>query len=560
MTSELNFRKGFQKFNDSELENVGDRTINENKSDINLEEDNEDVDGIMDEIGFTKYHLLVFTIAASILICGGVQESMLSFVVSFIGEREELTEVHYAVITTSEYGGYILASIMVNVITNNLSYKRAIQIFTILNLTFTGISISHLNFYIAVCNRFIIGFCFGMIEILIYMNLVEISPTKIRGFVGSFILIFSPLGQLIISVSCYFNLPSNREIEDINYRNLILIPYLTMAILLIALLPYLKESVRRLIALDKLEEGAKVMKQISKSVNYSAVNKEEMIDRFLKKRIVYPTLISHEDAENNPPNSIIINRIDRLNALQESSKRDVNKKENLIVDSLQNNRTTPDYNSNKIFLHKFITFLNGKYKKFSIILSISAILTNFIFHGTFFLLPTTAPKLNKSNFMDVIMSVSIEIASALITSMIIENKRVGRLRSLRLGFLFTLITCIVCLVIRNDYIIVNCTLKFFISIPTNVLIVYGSEIYESKIRTFGVSFLNFCKRSATIMSPFTVTYLEYKFGFKGPYYFFAPACLICLYLSFLLDVETRGVPLDKIHLTKENVTDIDVKK
>jgi len=574
MNSNSTSRKGFQKFEDTELEKTEDIKQKQNKNSSSLaikEEENEDVDKFIDEIGFTRYHALIFIIAASILICGGVQELMMAIVVSIINEKSELTSFHYAIITSIEYVGYTLSTIVINIITNYVSNKRAIQIFTILNLLFTGLSIIKLNFLLAVIFRFFIGFCFGMIDILIYLNLVESCPTKIRGFVGSIILVFFPLGQFLIAVFCYVILPENREIEEVNNRNLLLIPFIAVAVILIILIPFLKESARRLIALDKVDEGAQVIKQISKfnkNKNFSSVDQENKIDKFVRRRTI--NLEPIEEIEKQlqkfsklrKSNTFNISNIQIQKSIagQEMKKT---KNENLInpnqLSHQANKYASTDHDAGKKFSERFLLLLSGNYIKISLILWVCAIFTNFIFNGLFFMLPTTAPTLNKETFKDVLLSVSMEICSSLMTCLVIESKRFGRLRSLRLGYFFTIITCAFCFIIGYEYLIIMCTLKFFITIPANILMIYASEIYDSKNRTFGVSIVNFFKRIATIIAPFAVSYLEFLIGPIGPYYIFSSAALICFCLALFLDVETRGIPLDKVELNhkaeenKENI-------
>jgi hypothetical protein len=162
------------------------------------------------------------------------------------------------------------------------------------------------------------------------------------------------------------------------------------------------------------------------------------------------------------------------------------------------------------------------------------------------MLPTTAPKLEKAVFKDVILSVGIELPSNIIACLLIENKKIGRLRSLIIGYFFTFGTCLSCLILGKDYLIINCLLKFFITIPANILTVYGSEIYDSKVRTFGTSAINFWRRIFTLMSPFVVSYLDIIFGELGPFYIFLPFSLILFIVCFFLDKETRGIPLDEI--------------
>ena len=61
-----------------------------------------------------------------------------------------------------EYLGYIIATIIFNIITNYLSRKTAIQITIISSLFLFGLSLTTYNFYFAAFNRFFLGFCFGI--------------------------------------------------------------------------------------------------------------------------------------------------------------------------------------------------------------------------------------------------------------------------------------------------------------------------------------------------------------------------------------------------------------
>lgn len=60
---------------------------------------------VLDSMGFSRYHKLIFIITALILICGGVQELMLAILLSLINEKQSLTEYHLALVNTTEYLG-----------------------------------------------------------------------------------------------------------------------------------------------------------------------------------------------------------------------------------------------------------------------------------------------------------------------------------------------------------------------------------------------------------------------------------------------------------------------
>jgi OCT family organic cation transporter-like MFS transporter 15 len=172
-------------------------------------------------------------------------------------------------------------------------------------------------------------------------------------------------------------------------------------------------------------------------------------------------------------------------------------------------------------------------------------MTGFIFNGIFFMLPTTAPRLERKELKDVIKSVSLEIPSNFIASILIDNERIGRLITLKLSYFITIIVCVICFIVGENYLIINCMLKFFITISSNILLVYCSESYGTIIRAFGISSFNFWKRIGSIISPFIITYVDYRLGNGYPsFYIFLPMSVACFIISLLLTVESRGKPLE----------------
>jgi hypothetical protein len=467
---------------------------------------------VLDEMGFSRYHFLLFIIAASVLICGGMQELMQAILLSLINDEQKLTEYHLAVINSTEYLGYVTGSIIVNLITQYLSNKRSIQLFSILCLVFSGLSIIRIDYYLAVVTRFFIGLCLGIIDLLIYLSLLETCPTKIRGFVSSVILVFFPLGQFLISFFIYFNITEG-DLER-NYRYLLLIPFLSIAGIIIMLI-FVQESPRRFINMNKIEEGISIIGKITK------FNKKESVEEGKNKMTKELDFI-------------------RQNTIK------VEEKEEGIQRKGSESRSHLDFPKKQLsFFQMLKIIISGDYLSYTLTLWTIAIGTGLIFNGIFFMLPTTAPKLDRTSFKDVLLSVTMELPSHCFASLLIENKWLGRVKSIRLGFLISFTICCICLLIGYDYLIINCLLKVFITIPNNILLVYSSEIYDSEIRTFGVSAINFWKRLSFIASPFIVSYFEYQIGPIGPYYIFTPFTLICWLLTFMFKFETRGVPLDE---------------
>jgi MFS family permease len=399
---------------------------------------------------------------------------------SVINDNSKLSQYHLAFITTIEYMGYTFSTILVNIVLQYLSNKRAIQIFAVLTLIFTGLSLTTLYFYYATLCRFFVGLCLGVIDVLVYINLIENIPTQIRGFISSIILIFFPLGQFLIAVFGYFMVIEDDA--DANFRYLLLIPFAFIGFIIILIL-FIQESPRRMIATNNIYEGVIAINRIS---TFNRRNTKDILER-------------------------------------------------------SNERKEVDKSFKGLFLHLF----SGKYAKYTIIFWLLAFMTGFVFNGIFFMLPTTAPRLERSELRDVIKSVSLEIPSNFIASLLIDNKRIGRLLSLKVSYLISVIVCVSCFIAGEDYLIINCMLKFFITISSNILLVYCSESYETIIRAFGISSFNFWKRIGNIVSPFIITYLDYKLGNGYPsFYIFLPMTIACFGISLLLTVESRGKPLE----------------
>ena len=178
----------------------------------------------LDNMGFTRYHLLLFITNALFLFCEGMHEIIHIILLSMINEKHNLSHYHLAFMNSIEYFGYSISTLLVSTITNLIKRKHAILISVFFSLLCTGLSISTYNFYFASLNRFVLGFCFGILDILIYLNLFESLPTKIRGFVSTMILLFFPLGEFTLSLICYFKL---REGDmDVNYKVMLLFPFI----------------------------------------------------------------------------------------------------------------------------------------------------------------------------------------------------------------------------------------------------------------------------------------------------------------------------------------------
>ena len=485
---------------------------------------NQYINNTLDNIGFTRYHLLLFITNALFLFCEGMHEIIHIILLSMINEKHNLSHYHLAFMNSIEYLGYSISTLLVSTITNLIQRKYAILISVFCSLLCTGLSITSYNFIFASINRFVLGFCFGILDILIYLNLFESLPTKIRGFISTMILLFFPLGEFTLSLVCYFKLKEGEN--DVNYKFMLLFPFIFTCIICLSAI-FLQESPRELFfGKQNFAKGAESFKRISE-FNRDSLNK-------------YKFNFGDPEIEKDTKNIKIElgNIIPSENSEQELSNKNDN--------SLQGNLIKNETNSNLFKSSRFKKLFNSDYFKYTILFWIIGSFSGFIFYGIHFMLPATAPKINKNTFLDLVLFESMEIPPNFFAMLLIENKGIGRMNTIKIGFIITFFISLTNIYLGETILLFDCLLKFSLTIPLNVLFVYSSEIYDSHVRTLGLSLMNFWKKISSLFSPFFMSYILYKYGEFATHLCYAPLLVVCAIGSLFLTIETRGKALDEI--------------
>ena len=485
----------------------------------------------LDNMGFTKYHLLLFITNALFLFCEGMNEIIHIILLSMINEKHNLSHYHLAFMNSIEYLGYTISTLLVHYITTLIKRKHAILISVFVSILCTGLSITSYNFIFASINRFILGFCFGILDILIYLNLFESLPTKIRGFVSTMILLFFPLGEFCLSLTCYFKLKEGEM--DVNYKLMLLFPFIFTCIISLSAI-FLQESPRELFfGKQNYEKGAESFKKITEfNRDESNKNKFNFGDPEIEKAA---NEISIELGEIMP-------NYDNNNIQNENEFNDNIKEGQNIHNALLRQNT----NNNIFKMARLRQLFSQDYLKYTILFWILGSFSGFIFYGIHFMLPATAPKINKNTFLDLVLFESMEIPPNFFAMLLIENKGIGRKNTIRAGFIITFIISLINIYLGETILLFDCLLKFSLTIPLNILFVYSSEIYDSHVRTLGLSLMNFWKKLSSLFSPFFMSYIIYKYGEFATHLYYAPLLAISAFGSLFLTIETRGRALDEI--------------
>lgn len=485
----------------------------------------------LDNMGFTKYHLLLFITNALFLFCEGMNEIIHIILLSMINEKHNLSHYHLAFMNSIEYLGYTISTLLVHYITTLIKRKHAILISVFVSILCTGLSITSYNFIFASINRFILGFCFGILDILIYLNLFESLPTKIRGFVSTMILLFFPLGEFSLSLTCYFKLKEGEM--DVNYKLMLLFPFIFTCIISLSAI-FLQESPRELFfGKQNYEKGAESFKKITEfNRDESNKNKFNFGDPEIEKAA---NDISIELGEIMP--NYDNNNIQNENEFNDNIKEGQN---------IQNALLRQNTNNNIFKMARLRQLFSQDYLKYTILFWILGSFSGFIFYGIHFMLPATAPKINKNTFLDLVLFESMEIPPNFFAMLLIENKGLGRKNTIRAGFIITFIISLINIYLGETILLFDCLLKFSLTIPLNILFVYSSEIYDSHVRTLGLSLMNFWKKLSSLFSPFFMSYIIYKYGEFATHLYYAPLLAISAFGSLFLTIETRGRALDEI--------------
>ena len=470
-----------QQGNPTTIDNMNNNQVNRQlKRKVTM---NHYINVTLDNIGFTRYHLLLFITNALFLFCEGMNEIIHIILLSMINEKHNLSHYHLAFMNSIEYLGYSVSTLLVNYITTIIKRKHAILISVFVSLLCTGLSITSFNFIFASINRFFLGFCFGILDLLIYLNLFESLPTKIRGFVSTMILLFFPLGEFALSLTCYFKLKEGQM--EVNYKFMLLFPFIFTCIICLSAI-FLQESPRELFfGKQEFEKGAESFKKISEfNRDESNKNKFNFGDPDVAKDINIELGIMPGQENNEAQNE---------NEFQDHLREKSDK-------NIQKSLLRQESNNNVFKISRLRQLFSSDYLKYTILFWILGSFSGFIFYGIHFMLPV----------------------------------------------IITFIISLINIYLGETILLFDCLLKFALTIPLNILFVYSSEIYDSHVRTLGLSLMNFWKKISSLFSPFFMSYVVYKYGEFSTHLTYAPLLAICAFGSLFLTIETRGRALDEI--------------
>jgi sugar phosphate permease len=130
----------------------------------------------------------------------------------------------------------------------------------------------------------------------------------------------------------------------------------------------------------------------------------------------------------------------------------------------------------------------------------------------------------------------------LLCGFLVEIKFLGRRRTL-LILMTSIITVCISSIIFMEHIATFMSIFSLLNLIGDVMIVYTSEVYPTRIRDFGTGFINSIALSGSVISQYAFIYF-FNIHFLTPFYVIVGLLLISMIAVFLIPVESHERPLD----------------
>lgn len=462
----------------------------ENYNNINS---NRNVNLIVGLYGFGKITLLLLLSISFGIIADGIEMTLMGLFVIPITKYYSLNEFEIQVISSILFLGVALGSYVSSYMVHFLFRKKTLHYGYILLLSSHIILSFSFHYYLFAIARFLIGVALGII-IPVSLNLLsEFLPGNSRALVLTGIWAFFSLGQGLQASIMLIGMP-NLETSKMKYVLFSLTIFILIAFVLND--KFGIESPKHLILKEQYEEGFKVLNEMLLSKNEEELTYDE------KEAIIQ---------ENKS-----------LSNCLSKSKIDI---ENLFSE------------------HMYTTTL------FTILLMF---ILSFLFYGILLISTLTMRKLNiyetnNTNYSQIIINQIIvafcSMPGNIIGGILCEIKKIGRRKTICLGFIISTLCSFSIIIFRSQYTILYSMYLFFVNISFNVCLTYVVEIYPTQLRDTSSGFLFACLRISGFFSQYL--YLAFHiWHYMLPYYFSGIISALAIVITIKLPYDPSNQEFD----------------
>jgi len=452
---------------------------------------NQRLDIFLSKTRQNSYYRYLMCSLILIFMADGAEMVIIAMTIDSISFEFNFSSSEKSLLASIVFIGLLIGPLLSSKISDKFGRKYIVIFGTVIVVVFSNFSaIFSSNYFWLIFLRFLMGIGIGVIIPSSISLISESVPIESRSFYLNNVWLAAPLGEIYVYFLCFlFDINKN----PYRWRYIICLSSLPSLISFFLLLN-VKESVRFLLLKNRNEEGFAILDELG--------SKEKMKLTEIEKKMI----------------------IEEINEI----------------------------NQNQIYSESFISLLSEEYKDTSIKLWLITFLSAFILYGGLYIFPQIlnalkALEIDSINFnfyFDLIVTSIIYMPTTLIASYLSDNPKLGRKKSLALGFLISSIVCLYCTLFFYVSYLSYSIIRFGIGISYSVLGVYTSEIYPTRIRTIGNSAVSSVSRLSGFIAPIVLEFFFAKFGFNSPIFIFLVFSTISAYLSYSLVIDTYQKSLD----------------
>ena len=446
------------------------------------------IDTIIEGIGLNKHILSIYLIISLFLLADGGEMIVLSLLITKLGTLWGLSELQKGLLGSGVFVGFFIGSLA----SGKLSDLKGRKVSFVIGSLFVSIfgigSALASNYNELIILRMLFGFGIGLSVPAISSLTTEITKIHWRAWVLNCLWIFFPIGEILAVIEAKYLLNSEN-----GWRYLLGIVGLPCLICFI-LSFFVYESPRFYLSTKQYDKA------------FMSLNRY---------------LISS-----------------KLPELSENQKNQL-KLEN--EEEILKNEHKSDFS--QLFSKDFI--------RLTLLSCTIFFISSFVYYGLIFIQPQIFDEsLNENStqslddqsskmYYGLILAAMSEIPATIITSCIANMKIFGRIKSMALGFLLSLLSASLCFYIKTNKYIYMTMLKFSIGFPFGIIFIYTCEAYPTKFRTIGIGLNNSVTRIGGITTTF-LSQLSLSYKVSLPFFNFSVLCFIGFIASLLLPYETLG--------------------
>ncbi|CAD8173064.1 unnamed protein product [Paramecium octaurelia] len=475
-------------------------TINELKSEIQVVSQKEDhsiirsdsilnFDDTLTQIGFGRFQIMQYMVSIILGVMEGAQITIFTLMVPILKKEWDISESIVSLQTSFIFIGFLVGSMLSGQFTDRYGRKLPFIFSSLFTVLICFATILCTNVYQLLIMRGLMGIFVGFFAPCCVTLLQEITPNNLRGQMTGSVTLSVAIGQL------YGFFTASLILDGINgsWRWLTFLGSLPGLVALILSIFYIQESPRYLLLEGKYYEAFQTIKLM-----------------------------------------IQTNKTTEFNLSIENEHK-------LVIWSLYMNSI-----AKKTEHASFKSMLNGDRLYVSLVLWSIWFLLCFAYYGNLMTMPQILYQLkdNQSQLQQLVYACLSDILGAILATLIIDIKGLGRKNSLIIGFLIAAVFSFMQLYYYEQHFAILAILqKLFLSMNYIFCYQLTTELYPTKLRTTGLGTAVAIGRLGVILMPWSCMIIS-QYSIIAPFLLFSIASFLGSIFTCFIPFDTLGKSLD----------------